>query len=134
MILGDWDNVAAALSVANPKDPATIFASVTQALQVSDPKNTEGIFNYAREQLGSEIVAAGQESYRRVYDAVTNLHILNELELIHQHFYLPENESEAARKKDALQDRLDGRLNALSPAFRIQEQVLSMRRTAFRLV
>lgn len=129
LILGDWNNVSEVLQVADTRDPASVFASVTLSLQMSGSASTEAIFKYAREQLGSEIVGAGQESYRRVYDAVTNLHILHELELIHR-----QSRSMDAASETNLEARLGARLDALSPAFRIKEQVLSMRRTAFRLL
>lgn len=129
LIIGDWENVASALRVSNPEDPATVFATVAQALQNTTNTDIGAVFRSARNRLGSEVVAAGQESYRRVYDAVANLHILHELESINRL-----DRSGDPKAAQSLQDRLDARLQALSPTFRIQEQVLSMRRTAFRLL
>lgn len=125
LIVGDWSKLSEVAPFADAREPAMVFSCVVQALRQPSHPHLDSIFRHARDQLGGEIVAAGSESYRRVYDALTNLHVLHELDLIHRQGRVATD--------DGFLIRLDARLGSLSPAFRVQEQVLSMRRTAFRL-
>lgn len=125
LIVGDWSKLSEVATSADAREPAMVFSCVVQALRQPSHLHLDSVFRHARDQLGGEIVAAGSESYRRVYDALTNLHVLHELDLIHRQAKVATD--------DGLLTRLDARLGSLSPAFRMQEQVLSMRRTAFRL-
>jgi serine/threonine-protein kinase ATR len=79
----------------------------------------------AREQLGAPIAAAGaRKPYGRVYDSITHLHILHELEVVYQ---------AGADTFTELTEVLSSRLRAASPAFRTRESILNMRRTALRM-
>ena len=128
LIVGDWNAVEDALRIPDIEGPEASFGRVVGAMRQGDPEQLTKAFFDAREQLGSPIVAAGRESYRRVYDSIVHLHILQELGAIHAaHVYRPEEVSAV------LTSRLIARLDSTSPSFRAREPILNMRRTAFRL-
>ena len=129
LIVGDWEAVEDALRIPDIDGPEVSFGRVISAMRQDDAEQLSRAFSDAREQLGSPIVAAGRESYRRVYDSVVHLHILHELEAIYRERLVHPSEI-----SDKLTKRLASRLESTSPAFRAREPVLNMRRTAFRLV
>ncbi|KDE08289.1 hypothetical protein MVLG_01552 [Microbotryum lychnidis-dioicae p1A1 Lamole] len=140
LFVGDWDSVEQTLRLPELTGPEAAFGRVVCAMRdamsadykVDDVENPmsslEQAFSEARMQLGSPIVAAGRESYGRVYDAVVHLHILNELQAIH---LAPR--SSAMELPPELIARLNFRYGVTSPSFRAREPILNMRRTAFRL-
>ncbi|SCV68802.1 BQ2448_923 [Microbotryum intermedium] len=140
LFVGDWDSVEQTLGLPDLTGPEAAFGRVVCAMRdamsaenkADDGENPtsslEQAFLEARMQLGSPIVAAGRESYRRVYDAVVHLHILNELQAIH---LAPR--TSAMELPPELIARLNFRYGVTSPSFRAREPILNMRRTAFRL-
>lgn len=123
LFVGDWDAVEDTLNVMDLEGPEAAFGRVLCSMRAGDQAAVEKAFFEARAQLGGPIVAAGRESYRRVYDSVVNLHVLNELKTIH------ESRNAPAKLVQSLRDRLD----CTSPSFRAREPILNLRRTAFRL-
>lgn len=85
--------------------------------------------------LGAPVVAAGVGGYRRAYDAVLDLHLTHELQMIYRTTGpLPStHETTPRRSMTELSKNLANRLDLTLPTFRSREQVLSMRRTAFSL-
>ncbi|GAA5943874.1 protein kinase MEC1 [Sporobolomyces koalae] len=126
LFVGDWAAVEDTLNVPELDGPEAAFGRVLCAMRAGDEAQVDRAFFEAREQLGGPIVAAGRESYRRVYDSVVHLHVLNELRTIHQSRSVPSASNELVK---VLQDRL----NCTSPSFRAREPILNLRRTAFRL-
>lgn len=126
LFVGDWDAVEDTLNVPELEGPEAAFGRVLCSIKAGDEAQVEKAFYEAREQLGGPIVAAGRESYRRVYDSVVHLHVLDELTTIHKSH---SNSSPSSRLVKTLQDRL----NSTSPSFRAREPILNLRRTAFRL-
>ncbi|GAA5994714.1 protein kinase MEC1 [Rhodotorula paludigena] len=127
LFVGDWDSVEDALDIADLGGPEASFGRVLCAVRTGDRDLVERAFFDAREQLGAPVVAVGRESYRRVYDSIVHLHILDEIKSIHQ---LSLNGGE---RLDDLVKTLRDRLAATSPSFRAREPILNLRRTAFRL-
>lgn len=128
LIVGAWDAVEDVLRIPDIEGPEVSFGRVVEAMRQGDSEQVAKAFFDAREQLGSPIVAAGRESYRRVYDSIVHLHILQELGAIHaDHIAKPDEIS------SVLTSRLNARLDSSSPSFRAREPILNMRRTAFRL-
>lgn len=123
LFVGDWNAVEDTITAMEPEGPEAAFGRVLCSMRAGDQAQVERAFFEAREQLGGPIVAAGRESYRRVYDSVVNLHVLNELKTIH------ESRNAPAKLVQTLRDRLD----CTSPSFRAREPILNLRRTAFRL-
>ncbi|GAA5921352.1 hypothetical protein JCM1841_002451 [Sporobolomyces salmonicolor] len=128
LFVGDWDAVEDSLDIADLEGPEAAFGRVLCAMKAGDEAHVEKAFFEAREQLGGPIVAAGRESYRRVYDSVIHLHVLQELKAIHL-----SHRSRDANHLPQLVKTLRDRLAATSPTFRSREPVLNLRRTAFRL-
>ncbi|GAA6007639.1 hypothetical protein JCM11491_003906 [Sporobolomyces phaffii] len=126
LFVGDWKAVEDTLQVPELEGPEAAFGRVLCAMRAGDQAQVDKAFFEAREQLGGPIVAAGRESYRRVYDSVVHLHVLDELKTIHELRNVP---SSSAKLVKTLQDHL----SVTSPSFRAREPILNLRRTAFRL-
>jgi serine/threonine-protein kinase ATR len=126
LFVGDWRAVEDTLQVPELEGPEAAFGRVLCAMRAGDHAQVDKAFFDAREQLGGPIVAAGRESYRRVYDSVVHLHVLDELRTIHESHHVP---ASSAKLVKTLQDRL----SVTSPSFRAREPILNLRRTAFRL-
>lgn len=128
LFIGDWEAVEDALRIADIEGAEVSFGKVISAMKEGNNDLLSQAFFEAREQLGHPIVAAGKESYRRVYDSVIHLHILQELEAIHL-----AREQQPDSLSDDLIKSLSLRLASTSPSFRAREPILNMRRTAFRI-
>jgi len=100
--------------------------------------NLNEAFCYARRALGKSITS---DQYARSYDTVLQLHLLRELQMVHDtdisiqstrdplnHRAIIENTARSLTKC------LDERFSTTSPQFRIREAMLAIRRTAFGLV
>lgn len=92
-------------------------------------------FSDARTVLGAPITASGLSGYRRSYDAVLDLHLLHELEMIHSAIsnMVVSTPTNSAAEVVKLSQTLASRLDSTLPTFRTREPILSMRRTAFAL-
>jgi serine/threonine-protein kinase ATR len=129
LFIGDWTAVEDALRIPDIEGPEVAFGRVISAMQDGSAEQLNLAFFDARDQLGRPIVAAGRESYRRVYDSIVNLHILYELEVISRN----RKEGTGDVPADLLRS-LRRWIGATSPSFRAREPILNMRRTALRLV
>ncbi|KAI5476130.1 phosphatidylinositol 3-/4-kinase [Pseudohyphozyma bogoriensis] len=128
LIVGDWDAVEDTLQIPDAEGPEIAFGRVISAMRHGSTDVISQAFFEGRERLGAPIVAAGKESYRRVYDSIVHLHILQELGAIHKaHATQPNVIS------PQLLGSLKTRFDSTSPSFRAREPILNMRRTAFRL-
>lgn len=128
-ILGDWDEVKAALARPGDGSPQHATARVLLAMtERADSSRFANVLSEAYRQLGKPILAAGRNSYAQVYESVLQLHTLHELELIYQQATSPRREPQ--RWHD-LQQSLQARLESTLPSFRVREPLLSVRRTAF---
>ncbi|KAF8138751.1 hypothetical protein EV363DRAFT_1394182 [Boletus edulis] len=88
----------------------------------------------ARAVLGAPITAAGANGYRQSYDALLDLHMLHEMELIYDAVSTTAPRSQSRREKmNSLGASLAARFDATLPNFRVRQAVLSMRRTALAL-
>jgi len=138
-MVGAWDDVQKLVDRVNSQNSAMVMARVLLAMREGDPNVTTDTLSQARLVLGAPITAAGIGGYRRSYDAVLDLHLTRELELIFQSTCtLPQgsqdnNRQQRRRAITELSKTLTQRLDFTLPAFRIREPVLSMRRTAFAL-
>ncbi|KAK4058120.1 hypothetical protein OIO90_000859 [Microbotryomycetes sp. JL221] len=145
LFAGDWQAVDSIIKIADADGPEIAFGKVLRAIasdearrdgkDVADDEGTPTlaeVFSEAREQFGAAIVAAGRESYRRVYDDVVNLHMLEDLRKLHS------QKKHVMSKDDHAQNWLvryaRPRFEATSPSFRVREPILNIQRTAFRLL
>ncbi len=127
MFVADWDAIDRVLQIPGVEGAEVAFGRVISAMRHGDEALLEQTFYEARELLGSPIVAAGRESFRRVYDSVVHLHILQELHAVHL------TAGTAEKTYAELDQTFNVRLNATSPAFRAREPILNMRRTSLKL-
>lgn len=85
--------------------------------------------NDAAEQLGGIITTASKDSYYRFYGAISNLHILHELDmLLTKHAQKPRQNPSRADLAS-----LTARLDLTAPSFQTREAILNMRRNAYRI-
>ncbi|CAE6443988.1 unnamed protein product [Rhizoctonia solani] len=122
--LGDLDAVKRLTSGLQRQSPEMTLGRLLLSAQKDPRLAFDAVLKDARSVFGGAITANGPTSYRRSYEAVLHLHMAQEIESIYH----------AARATlGAITPSLDNRFKSLLPTFRIQEPVLSMRRTAFNL-
>jgi serine/threonine-protein kinase ATR len=138
--LGNWDEVERLTSNPQRQSPETTLARLLLKARHAGSEELKSALDEARNVLGSTITSNGPTSYRRSYEAVLHLHLAREIESIHSAAMymsglpgLEENEISAIVLKTLTQS-LDNRFKSTLPTFRVQEPVLSMRRTTFDLL
>ncbi|KAF8338841.1 uncharacterized protein EI90DRAFT_2908515 [Cantharellus anzutake] len=134
---GDWDTVNEIVQRTKSDLPELVIARLLLSLRGHDERQIMDAFQQARCVLGASITSSGKYSYRRTYDAVINLHVVHELEMIHNtqttisRRRLGDQGTLASlqRTKSSLRSRLEQTL----PTFKTREPILSMRRIALGL-
>ncbi|KAH7931163.1 hypothetical protein BV22DRAFT_1052917 [Leucogyrophana mollusca] len=133
-MIGAWDDVHKIVENTAHQSPPIVKARVLLAMRSSDPLNITTSLALARSVLGTPITASGAKGYRRSYDALLDLHLIHEVEMIHASIsQLPSSSQDRRLVMQSLGKSLAARLDHTLPNFRIRESVLSMRRTAFLL-
>jgi serine/threonine-protein kinase ATR len=129
-ITGDWSTVRRVGGSSSPLAPVL--------LALHSKGNIDDVVDTARREIGSKIIS---REYGRSHDAVLQLHLLHEIHTIcrSDHGLASKgaslNQVAVKRKSvESLIDDLSARLNSASPAFHVQEAILTIRRTAFGLV
>lgn len=129
-MIGDWNDVQVLVEGSGESTPPVVIASLLLAIREGDPEVIADALARARMTLGSPIVASGGREYRHTYEAVLNLHLVHEVELIHR-FSSEQVQTRRSSAQDELTKTLNTRLNSTLPSFRTMEPILSMRRTAY---
>ncbi|KAH9060944.1 hypothetical protein EDB87DRAFT_1723684 [Lactarius vividus] len=132
-MIGDWNDVQVLVDGSGESTPPVVIASLLLAIREGDPKVIADALARARMTLGNPIAASGGREYRHTYEAVLNLHLVHEVELIHR-FSSEQVQMSTARRisaQDELTKTLNTRLNSTLPSFRTLEPILSVRRTAY---
>lgn len=119
-ILADWDAVKS-LAANSHSVPELAMARALLAMRENDKSQFGLAVHDARMQLGHPLVGAGRVPYTHAYDAMTQLHMLHELEMVFH----------AGDERAVLDKSLGARFRATLPSFRTREPVLSVRRSAF---
>ncbi|XP_006456710.1 hypothetical protein AGABI2DRAFT_78376 [Agaricus bisporus var. bisporus H97] len=137
-MVGAWGDVQNVLGNTSAQTAQIVMGRVLMSMRNNDPKEIERALADSRVVLGTPITAGGPQSYRRSYDAVLNLHLTYELEIIYQalnpsHDPTQYRSQERKRIMSDLSNLLGSRLDSTIPTFRFRELVLSMRRTALSL-
>jgi serine/threonine-protein kinase ATR len=138
-MVGAWDDVQTLVERVDTQTSSMVIARLLLAMRSGEANIISESMSVARSVLGAPITAAGVKGYRRSYEAVLNLHLTHELELIHQVTSTLPVGSQVHKQHgrrlaiSELSRTLSARLNATLPTFRSREPVLSMRRTAFAL-
>ena len=110
-----------------------VMARLLLAIREGDSDNIAHALSRARMALGNPIVASGGREYRHTYEAVLNLHLVHEVELIHR-LSSEQMQADIPRRnesQDELIKILNVRLNSTLPSFKTREPILSLRRTAY---
>lgn len=135
-MVGAWDEVQLLVDRPNAtQDAPLVKARLLLAMQTRNTENIAASLAIARCVFGAPITASGVNGYRRSYDAILDLHLTHELEVIYQAMSSLST-SQSRRRNELLRVSalLSSRLDATLPTFRTREPVLSMRRTAFGLL
>ncbi|KAJ7506601.1 hypothetical protein B0H11DRAFT_1706690 [Mycena galericulata] len=138
-MVGAWEDVQELVHRTKAQTSSIVIARVLLAMRSRDPAAITASLSIARTVLGTPITAAGAQGYRRSYEAVLDLHLTHELELIYNALAsLPTGSQHLSQLRQRtitqLNTSLMARLDATLPTFRTREPVLSMRRTAFALI
>ena len=137
-MVGAWDDVQSMVESTNIQTSPIVIARLLLAMRTGDPGKIHESISVARTVLGAPITAAGGKGYRRSYDAVLDLHLTHELEMIYNAIASLPVESQGSTQQRQqtmaqLSQTLAARLDSTLPTFRTREPVLSMRRSAFAL-
>ena len=137
-MVGHWDEVQNLVSQTEARPPLVLMAQVLLAMRSGNEPVIAETLSAAREALGAAITASGPTGYRRSYDAVLDLHLVHELEVINKVVRdhsgeLPTASQLMNTRFQNLLQRLASRFDCTLPSFRIREPILNMRRTAFNL-
>jgi serine/threonine-protein kinase ATR len=138
-MVGAWDDVQRLVERIDSQSSSMIMARVLLAMRTGNATSVTESLSQARSILGAPITAAGVKGYRRSYEAILDLHLIHELELIYSATCsLPPGSQDNIRQERRraiveLSKTLSSRLNITLPTFRSREPLLSMRRTAFSL-
>ncbi|KAJ6560264.1 hypothetical protein B0H19DRAFT_1146990 [Mycena capillaripes] len=138
-MVGAWADVQDLVDQTTAQNSSIVIARVLLAMRSKDTAAITSSLSVARSVLGTPITAAGAKGYRRSYEAVLDLHLTHELELIYNALTsLPAGSQGHSQLRQRtvtqLNASLSARLDATLPTFRTREPVLSMRRTAFALI
>ncbi|KAF8214176.1 hypothetical protein K438DRAFT_1902229 [Mycena galopus ATCC 62051] len=138
-MVGAWDDVEDLINRTTVQTSSMVIARVLLAMRSKDAAAITSCLSVARSVLGTPIAAAGAKGHRRSYEAVLDLHLAHELEMIYTALTsLPtgsQGHSQLRQRTVAhLNMSLSARLDSTLPTFRTREPVLSMRRTAFGLI
>ncbi|KAK4688806.1 hypothetical protein P7C73_g1301, partial [Tremellales sp. Uapishka_1] len=125
-MIGDWETVS---QIPNGPPIARVL------LAMHDKSDLEPALRIARRDLGKTITTT---QYSRAYDTILQIHMINELEMIHKAGQSKLDQINGLRLArhavDDLTSNLNLRFETTSSAFRVREAMLSIRRTAFGLV
>lgn len=134
-MVGDWDKVRALVNQTQDEHSPILLARVLLAMREGDEEMMAAELSHARQVLGAPIAAVDSQGYRRYYEAVLNLHLVHELDLIYREAMVhPLNQGDDHQYRlERLQHRLSARLESTLPSFRVREPILSIRRTALEL-
>ncbi|KAI0053695.1 hypothetical protein FA95DRAFT_478808 [Auriscalpium vulgare] len=137
-MIGDWADVQSLASEWDAKTPSMVMTRLLLAMRAEEPEAIKDALSQARLVLGHPISASGAREYRHSYETVLNLHLVHEVEMIHDFASsLPLTGTNSSRQRHEiltnLSKNLTARLEFTLPSFRIREPILSMRRTAFGL-
>ncbi|KAG9015870.1 serine/threonine-protein kinase M1 [Tulasnella sp. JGI-2019a] len=138
-MMGDWAGVREVVLQTSSSAPEISIGRLLLALEAEDDTAVAQALSNARNQLGAPITAAGMQSYRRCYQAVVNLQVVSELEMVHKAAGKISAMLETGKNLPAqrilagLMSKLFTRLESTLPTFRAREPVLCMHRIALGL-
>lgn len=143
--LGDWDKLESHVKLEKDnRNWAVGLGKILLAIRDGKEDMVKRHLNNVRSELMGPLSAATMESgsYLRGYEYIVRLHMLNEIEQVQKVLF---NFSTNAEKMDCggesdkmnvedLLNQWDSRLKFMQPSFRIQEPILTFRRTLLTLI
>ena len=138
-MVGAWNDVESLVGQTNVQTAPVAMARLLLAIRSGNASTIADTLSVARSVLGLPVTASGAKGYRRSYDAVLDLHLTHELEIIHDamtKFPTSSQGNGQQMRRDILNEMsrsLSSRLESSLPTLRTREPILSMRRTAFAL-
>ncbi|KIK96405.1 hypothetical protein PAXRUDRAFT_310274 [Paxillus rubicundulus Ve08.2h10] len=133
-MMGAWEDLRRIAGNNELTSPYIMKARVLLAMRAGDASEVADALSKARVVLGAPIAAAGAKGYRQSHDALLDLHMVHELQMIYDAVSADSARSQSRRAAiKSLGSTLAARLDATLPNFRVRQAVLSMRRTAFAL-
>ncbi|KAL7422782.1 hypothetical protein Q5752_002077 [Cryptotrichosporon argae] len=142
-MIGDWTTVEKNRGTRHAPPLATAFLAMYQKAKGAEVVNIADAVKRARDDIGRDIAT---RQYSRAYESILELHVLREIEMIHEtdaEIYKlsvgastqnPNARQIIRSKTEGLIGTLADRFAITLPAFRVREEILSRRRTAFSLV
>lgn len=134
-MVGDWSTVAQIIQRSESSSPELALGKVLLAFHDQDSTRISTELKNARLVLGLPVTSSGRQSYRRSYSSIIQLHLVHELEMIHN-ADLTLTKRPNANKSSILTRLNQGlaiRFESTQPLFKAREPILSMRRTALNL-
>ncbi|KIJ20461.1 hypothetical protein PAXINDRAFT_174826 [Paxillus involutus ATCC 200175] len=133
-MMGAWEDLRRIAGNSELTSPYIMKARVLLAMRAGNASEVADALSKARVVLGAPIAAAGAKGYRQSHDALLDLHMVHELQMIYDAVSANSARSQSRRSAiKSLGSTLAARLDATLPNFRVRQAVLSMRRTAFAL-
>ncbi|KAI0375920.1 hypothetical protein BV20DRAFT_933352 [Pilatotrama ljubarskyi] len=137
-MVGHWGDVQTLVDKTDARPPQVLLGRILLAMRAGDDEAVKASLVEGRRALGASITASGPSGYRRSYDAVLDLHLVHELEVINT---VVKNlragrtggSQGSEQRLDKLLQRLSARFDSTLPTFRIREPILNMRRAVFNL-
>ncbi|KIJ69878.1 hypothetical protein HYDPIDRAFT_79167 [Hydnomerulius pinastri MD-312] len=133
-MMGAWDDLGRIAGNNELSSPSVMKARVLLSMRFGHPSEVAAALSNARGVLGAPIASSGAKGYRQSYDALLDLHMVHELEVIWEAISGSSARSQSRSSAiKSLRTTLAARLESTLPNFRVRQSVLSMRRTAFAL-
>lgn len=138
-MVGAWNDVERLVGQTKAQSAPIAMARLLLAIKSGEASAIKENLINARSVVGLPITASGVKGYRNSYEAVLDLHLTHELEIIFDAMSNFPTSSQGPNQKlrlDILTDMsktLASRLESSLPTLRTREPVLSMRRTVFAL-
>ncbi|CAL1700250.1 unnamed protein product [Somion occarium] len=132
-VVDDWDEVEGLIAKSETPTVPVAFAQILLAMRSGDTRSISDVLSNARKVAGAPLTSAGTKGYKRVYDAILDLHLMHELDMIHQAINGEPQDENFDGRLQTLHRRLLSRMESTLPAFRVREAVLGLHRTAFSL-
>lgn len=137
-MVGAWEDVQSIVEHTKVQTSPIVIARLLLAMRAGDQAKINQSLSLARTVLGAPITAAGGKGYRRSYDAVLDLHVTHELEMVHRTITALPTDSQGSSQQRRhvlarLSRTLSARVDSTLPTFRTREPILSMRRSAFAM-
>ena len=130
---GDWQSVSDIITKHSHGSWEHSIARILLALKSQIDQDFTDAMSLALMELGAPVTGAGEIGYRRAYDAVLKLHLVQDIQTVRKSILHLQHGGQKRQILSELFNDLAHRLNSTLPTFRVREPILSIHRTAFAL-